>query len=218
MLAEPSNKIRKLFSSPALLALGIAAVVLVLYLPAMNGDFLNWDDDLYIHNNPDMSGLSLEFIKYAFTTVVNSNYHPLTMLSYAVDHTSWGMDPRGFHLTNVLLHSLNTALVVLLCFNLIRIARADSPGGEVNDPMALVAAGVTGILFGAHPLHVESVAWVSERKDVLYAAFFLSGMLAYIRYPLDSTGSRCFSSRFPYQASPWLSPSRSFFSYWTTIP
>lgn len=181
MLAEPSINIRKYFSSPALAAIAIALVTLVLYLPAINGDFLNWDDDLYVLNNPNMSGLSLEFVKYAFTSAVNSNYHPITMLSYAMDHTIWGMSSRGFHLTNVLLHALNTALVVLLAFNLIKLARGDTK--HFNDKMALMAAGITGILFGAHPLHVESVAWVSERKDVLYTAFFLSGMLTYIRYP-----------------------------------
>ena len=164
------------------MAFFLAIAIFLLYLPSLDGDFLNWDDGEYIYKNVHMSNLSPEFIKYAFTHVINSNYHPLTIISYGLDYTFWGLNPKGYHLTNVLLHSLNTALVVLLSFALIDTARAKGFTVPMSDRTSLFVAAGTGLLFGTHPLHVESVAWVSERKDVLYAAFYLSGMMTYLKY------------------------------------
>lgn len=103
------------------------------------------------------------------------NWHPLTMLSYAVDYRFWCLDPFGNHLTNIVFHGLNTALVFLLAVRLIRLSGGAERGA--------VAAGVyAAFFFGLHPVHVESVAWVSERKDVLSAFFFILSVLAYIGY------------------------------------
>lgn len=110
------------------------------------------------------------------------------MLSYALDHAIWGLNPVGYHLTNIVFHTLNTFLVFVLALRLIEY-QPNSPIPLFNKegvrgcyPSSLVAASVTAILFGIHPLHVESVTWVSERKDVLCAFFFLLGLIYYVRY------------------------------------
>lgn len=154
---------------------------LLAFLPALNSGFVNWDDQQYVYENPVIRNLDPHFIKTIFTTVLVYNWHPLTMLSYGVDYALWGLDPWGYHLENIMLHALNTALVFILAFRL---------AGGVAKTNALLAGCVAGFLFGVHPLHVESVAWVSERKDVLSAFFFLLAILSYLKY---STLRRHFS-------------------------
>jgi Flp pilus assembly protein TadD len=132
-------------------------------------DFVNFDDDLYITLNPQVqAGLTPRSIVWAFTTTYCVNWHPLTWLSFQLDHDLYGLGrPWGYHLTNVLLHALNTVLL----FGALR--RMTGALGR----SAMVAA-----LFGLHPLHVESVAWVSERKDVLSALFWMLSLRAYAAY------------------------------------
>jgi Tfp pilus assembly protein PilF len=110
---------------------------------------------------------------------------PLTWISHAIDYAIWGLDPVGHHLTNNILHALNTFLVVLLIMRMVGAVRTGGVMGfSASRPerMALIAAGVTGLLFGIHPIHVESVAWVAERRDVLYAPFFILSLMMYERY------------------------------------
>jgi tetratricopeptide (TPR) repeat protein len=148
-------------------ALLLLAVV-VTYAPARQNDFVSFDDNIYVTDNgPVQHGLSARGVGWAFRAERGGNWHPLTWLSLMADAEWQGVGPAGFHLTNVLLHALNTLLV----FWLLRI----STGARL--PSALVAA-----LFGLHPLHVESVAWVSERKDVLSTFFGLLAMVVYVRW------------------------------------
>ncbi|MDA8326733.1 MAG: tetratricopeptide repeat protein [Nitrospiraceae bacterium] len=172
----------------------ISAITFLIYLISLQNGFVFWDDNKYIYENPHIHSLNFAFLKWAFSTFYYSNWHPLTWVSYALDYTIWGENPMGYHLTGLLLHSINTFIVVLLTSSLIkawetrgvRNGRLTSLDKETN----LIASAVTGLLFGLHPLHVESVAWASERKDVLYALFFLSGIWAYMRYadsPKDET-------------------------------
>jgi hypothetical protein len=98
------------------------------------------------------------------------------MISYAVDYAIWGLNPLGYHLVNIIIHSVNTAIVAVLSIMLITIAR------PLSAPAAFAAGFVPALLFGIHPLHVESVAWVSERKDVLCAMFFMVSVIFYLRY------------------------------------
>ena len=171
-----------------LLALLIGACAVLVYLPALNLGFVNyWDDDKYVYDNPHILTLTSSFFRWAFTTFeVGGNWHPLTWLSLGVDRLLWGTGPMGFHATNIFLHGLNTTLVTILAALLIAAGKSAVPGvGEgrsISDRGIMITAAVTGILFGFHPIHVESVAWISERKDVLYAFFFLAGILAYMRY------------------------------------
>lgn len=157
----------------------IAIAILLVYLPALSNGFVNWDDQLYVYENADIRGIDARFLRLAFTSVMVSNWHPLTMLSYAVDYSIWGQNPFGYHLVNILLHAVNTFLAGALALMLSREAGAE---GRVS-----VFIGATlALLFGVHPLHVESVAWVSERKDVLSGLFFFLSLICYMKYKKTS--------------------------------
>ncbi len=151
-----------------LMAAMLALVTLALYWPALRCDFLNYDDQDYVTENVHVqNGLNLENIKWSCLHPVSANWHPVTMLSHMLDCQLFALKPWGHHLTNVLLHCLNVVLVFAL-LQLLTGARWRS---------LLVAA-----LFGWHPLHVESVAWVAERKDVLSTFFGLLALIFYARY------------------------------------
>jgi len=179
---------KRLFAFSVLLS----ASVMVLYLPALNFGFVNWDDNTYVYENFNIIFPTARFIPWAFETFYGGNWHPLTWLSLGLDRFMWGKGPMGFHATNIILHGLNTALVTILSALLIAVAKSARSGegkeSGFSDRGVLIAAAVTGILFGFHPIHVESVAWISERKDVLSAFFFLLSLLAYMRYVRDLHG------------------------------
>lgn len=170
-----------------LLAIYAALITFFIYIPSLKNEFVNWDDGYYIFKNPYIHSLNFIFFKWAFFSFYLSNWHPLTWVTHAIDYALWGLIPVGHHLINNILHGLNTFLVVLLIEQLLDSSRKiqTSEGnfkGVFSDNGILVAAGVTGLLFGLHPIHVESVAWVSERKDVLCALFFLISIITYIKY------------------------------------
>jgi tetratricopeptide (TPR) repeat protein len=151
-----------------LLAVLLALLTLALYWPATGHDFVGYDDGLYVLENAHVtSGLTWENVQWDFEHPEAGNWHPLTMLSHAADVQLFGVKPWGHHLSSVVLHALNTALVFLLLWSL--------TGATWRS--VLVAA-----LFGWHPLHVESVAWVAERKDVLSGFFGLLALISYTRY------------------------------------
>ena len=146
---------------------GLAIILLIsviIYLPVFNNKLLAWDDEFYIKNNPLVYSINLKDI---FSQYVMGNYHPLTILSFAIEYQFFGLNETGYHVINLLLHLLNVVLVFYV-INLL-----------VNKPtVALVAA----LLFGIHPLHVESVAWAAELKDLLYTFFFLGSYIVYLKY------------------------------------
>ena len=142
----------------------IVLVTFVVFFPVLRNGFVNLDDDKYILNNPTLASMNL---KQIFSGFVEGNYHPLTMLTYSIEYYFFGLHPNGYHAVNLLLHLLN----VILVFYVVLFV-SDKTG------VALVASS----LFGIHPLHVESVAWASELKDLLYAFFFLASLLCYQRY------------------------------------
>jgi len=149
----------------------VAGCVLLITLfclhPTLNNGWVNWDDPAYVMRNSLIFELSTDSIRTIFRTPeVVGLYHPLTLTSLAVDYRFWETDAFGFHLTNLLLHLCNTALVFVL------FRRVKS---------SLFVAGLIALLFGMHPMHVESVAWISARKDVLYSFFFLISILAYLK-------------------------------------
>ena len=146
----------------------LALATIALYWPAVRHDFVNYDDRVYVTENVHVqNGLTLESIKWAFLNPVCSNWHPLTVLSHMLDCRLFGVKPGGHHLTNVLLHALNAALVFVLLQQMT---------GAIWRSLFVAA------LFAVHPLRVESVAWVAERKDVLCGFFFLLTLWAYVRY------------------------------------
>jgi len=150
------------------LGLSLALLTLATYLPVLAHGFIRFDDPLYVTRNPHVqAGLSWEGIAWAFSANVASNWHPLTLLSHMLDCELFGMDPLGHHLTSLLLH---TASVVLLFEALRRMTGCAWRS-------AVVAA-----LFAVHPTHVESVAWIAERKDVLSGFFWMLTLLAWVCY------------------------------------
>ena len=156
------------------------------YLTALRNDFVDLDDYTYVVDNLHIRSLDLPFLKWAFLDFYASNWHPLTWASHALDYAVWGLNPLGHHLTNNILHAINTFLVVLLSVKLLEISRErflpDERSTLLDGRGIIIAAGVTGLLFGLHPLHVESVAWISERKDLLCGLFFLLSISAYANY------------------------------------
>jgi protein O-mannosyl-transferase len=158
------------------LAVAVAAVAVTLYLPGLGNTFTNWDDPSYVTENPHLGPFDAHFLAWAFTTFRQAGWNPLTWISLGVDHALFGLDPVGYHLTNVLLYGATTLAVVLLVGTLFARAR------NTVDGRVLVAALVAGLVFAVHPLHVESVAWVSERKDVLFGFFYVVALQFYLRF------------------------------------
>ncbi len=146
----------------------IAAVTVLAYAPTLWHGFIHFDDPGYVTENRHvLDGLTVDGMGWACTTLTEANWHPLTWLSLQLDASLWGQDPLGFHLTNVLLHAFAAALFFLV------LARMTG---------SVPRSAVVALLFALHPLRVESVAWVSERKDVLSALFWVLTMVAYAWY------------------------------------
>ena len=159
-----------------LIGLSLFLGTLALYYPALQNGFVNYDDPAYVTSNYHVQhGLSLSNLKWPFTSTAEANWHPLTWLSHQLDAQLFGMRPAGHHAQSVLWHALNVVLLFLL------LARATGFAGR----SALVAA-----LFAAHPLNVESVAWIAERKTVLCTFFFLLTLAAYGWYVKQPRASR----------------------------
>ena len=181
-------KVKRVKNFRYYLAGSVALATLLVYLPALRNAFVDWDDDVYIFANPYLKAPAFDFAKWAFRTIRAGSWHPLTWISYSLDYAVWGLNPLGYHLTNIILHALNTFVVVLLAIKLLdafkeRALNRQSP--FLNEWATLIAAGTTGLLFGLHPVHVESVAWVAERKDLLCALFFLLSIVMYANFIND---------------------------------
>lgn len=148
----------------------ILIAVFTAFYPSLNNGFTNWDDGDYVTENKLIRNPSLKTLAGFFTSTYFANYHPLTMLSYTAEYSIFGLNPRAYHATNLALHLLNSLLVFWLIFLLTK---------------SNFTAFAVAMLFGVHPMHVESVAWVSERKDVLYSSFFLGSLVSYLYYRRD---------------------------------
>lgn len=155
---------RKLLVPLALVLL----VTAIIYIPAASNEWVNWDDYGYVVDNQIIREFSLKNLVAIFTTLEQEgNYHPLTMLTYNIEYQFFHLNPHGYHVVNICLHLLNTALVFWLMSVL---------SGKRG------VSFIVSLLFGIHPLHVESVAWVSERKDLLYTFFYLGALISYLYY------------------------------------
>ena len=168
------------------LAALVSLITFVVYLSSLHHEFVEWDDAQYVVENLHIRSINIAFIKWAFADFHAGNWHPLTWISHAIDYAIWGLNPLGHHLTNVILHAVNTFVVVLLIIGLLNVLKETSikkgPSEFLHERMMLITGGVTGLLFGLHPLHVESVAWVAERKDLLCALFVLLSITLYTKY------------------------------------
>ena len=156
------------FNRKYLIAVLLMLVTLSLYWPALSHEFINYDDPEYVTGNVHVkAGLTSDNMRWAFTSTLMGNWNPVTWISHMADSEIYGMDPRGHHLTNIVLHGFNTVLLFILLNTLTG---------------ALWRSAFAAAFFSFHPLRVESVAWVAERKDVLSAFFFMTTLLAYVSY------------------------------------
>jgi len=161
-----------------LVPIGIVVVVAAIYVQSFGFDFINLDDDQYITNNSAIrGGISFAFVKWAFTAFYAANWHPLTWLSHALDVTFFGVAAGGAHAMNVIFHAVNS----ILLFYLIRLVT-----GRFWESAAVAA------IFAVHPTHVESVAWIAERKDVLSTLFWLLSTLFYVKYVRDTPNHKLY--------------------------
>ena len=160
----------------------VLAVTFIVFLPSLQNKFVNLDDPQYLIDNPVVHTWNVVTLKQIFTQQFVGNYQPVTMLSYMVEYKLFGLNPFGYHLMNLLFHLLGTLLVFLL---IKKILAQSHPAGTGNELVAFI----TSLLFGIHPLHVESVAWISERKDVLYGFYFLWALYLYIPSPSPEGGN-----------------------------
>lgn len=158
-----------LIKNKELILLAVVIVVtFAIYFPALQHKFTNWDDQQYVTENQYIKALTPANLERIFTRPMAVNYHPLTMLSLALNYRFSGLEPWPYFLVNIILHLFNTVLTFYFAFLVL---------GR-NKPLALFVAAI----FAVHPMHVESVAWISERKDVLYSFFYLSGMISWIYF------------------------------------
>ena len=155
--------------------LAVALVTFAVFWPALGHQFLDWDDAMNLVDNPAFRGLGWTNLRWMFTTTLAGHWIPLTWISFGLDYRLWGMNPLGYHLTNVLLHAAAAAVFYLVALRLLRQALG---GPESRLRIGALAAA---LLFAIHPLRVESVAWVTERRDVLSGLFFLLAISAYLR-------------------------------------
>lgn len=190
----PRARLRLLLALPLIFLATVAA-----FIPALTAGFCDFDDPGFLLLNPHWRGLSASNIVWMFTNTHLGHYQPLTFLSYAIEYALFHTSPRPvrgvnvdlnplvLHATNIALHALNAVLVCVLTFRVLGLARVTTSPGEVensqDDPRDfgnLIPALLAGLLWGVHPLRVESVAWITERRDVLSAFFLLAAALAYL--------------------------------------
>jgi tetratricopeptide (TPR) repeat protein len=169
--------------------LGIACFTAAVFLPVLRAGFVDWDDPINFLDNPYYRGLGWPQLRWMLTANVMGHWIPVTWLTLGADFAVWGMNPFGYHLTNLLLHAVSAALFYFVSRRLLELAMpATSPG------IASLGAAVAALYFAAHPLRVESVAWVTERRDLTSGLFFLLTILAYLkaheRPPAVRTGWR----------------------------
>jgi protein O-mannosyl-transferase len=153
----------------------VAEIVFAAFVPALRGDFVSWDDETNFVLNQRYRGLGPAQLRWMLTTM-EGHYMPLTWLSLGFDYVVWGMRPAGYHLTSLVLHALAGAAAYVVALRLFAVAVGPVPRWALR-----IAAAVSALLFAVHPLRVESVAWITERRDVLCGLFFLLAVALYLR-------------------------------------
>ncbi len=150
-----------------LLCILLVTISFLCLFPCLGNDFVNWDDDVYIVKNPDIRELTIKNLNRIFSHFYAGAYVPLTIFSFALDHQIAGLNPLPYHITNLILHLINTLLIFWVIYLLSK---------------RLSISFLTALFFAIHPLHIEPVAWVTGRKDLLYGFFFVGSVISYIYY------------------------------------
>lgn len=158
----------------------VIIITLLLFLRGIFCDFVNYDDPQYVYSNPGIRIFDWQFLYESFTTSYMGWWMPLTWISFALDYQLWELNPLGYHLTNILLHAANAGLVVLIAHKIIPFLENRTITGTGSISLYLVPL-LAGLLWGIHPLRVESVVWVTERKDVLSGFFTFLAIFFYLR-------------------------------------
>jgi len=166
----------------------IATLTAIPFIAVLRNQFVNWDDYETLVNNSHYRGWGWPQLRWMWTTFYMGHYQPLSWLTFSLDYAAWGANPAGYHLTNLLLHALNAVLFFLVARFLLctALGLADMQEWRALDFTAALAA----LLFSIHPLRVESVAWATERRDVLSGVFFLVALYGYLRYQDSSAQER----------------------------
>ena len=184
---RPKEAIRAQRFNAWLVPLCVALATFLAFSPALLNGFVNWDDDKILYDNPFYRGLGWVQLKWMFSTFLMGHYQPLTWLSFALDYQLWGMAPFGYHLTSLLLHSANAVLFYYIARRLLHTAAGRF--AEQKSWRLEVSAGLAALLFAIHPLRVESVAWATERRDVLSGFFYFLTLYFYLRAVENSPAS-----------------------------
>ncbi len=159
--------------------LAVFISTIIAFVPVLRNGFVSWDDDRNFVENPHFRGLGLEQLRWMWTTFHMGHYVPLSWMTLGLDYEMWGMNPAGYHLTSLLLHAANGVVVYFLARKLLE---SSLPGFAEASPLRMaLAAAFAALVFAAHPLRVESVAWATERRDVLSGLFYFSSILFYLR-------------------------------------
>ena len=173
----------------AIAGIAVAIVSFGVFSTTLHHEFVNWDDDVYVTANPRIQPLSTENIGWFFSNSYFYAYIPVTMLSHAIDFSVWGPNPHGHHLTNIILHSLNTVWLLILGVVLMGMRKGrksvlETSQGDQRLSLSpiLIGMSLAALLFSLHPLRAESVAWVSDRKDLLCMFFLIPSILAYFHF------------------------------------
>src|SRR5690242_13420027 len=170
---------------------GIGLVTIVAFLPVLHNGFVSWDDDRNFVENPHFRGLGFDQLRWMWTTFHMGHYVPLSWMTLGLDYEIWGLNPTGYHLTSLLLHAASAIVVYFLAravLELTRPAASDSTRHQLD-----AAAAFSSLVFALHPLRAESVAWATERRDVLAGLFYFSSILAYLRSRLGVKSRRGYS-------------------------
>jgi len=154
----------------------VVGLTVLAFLPALHHEFLGWDDAKNYLDNPHYRGLGPPQLAWMFTTFHMGHYIPVTWISFGLDYLLWGMDPSGYHLTNILFHAATALAFYFLSLRLLGAARLG-----VTDSDLRIGASLAALLFAIHPLRAESVAWVTERRDVLSGLFYVLSLIAYLK-------------------------------------
>jgi len=159
----------------------VVALTLLVFLPALYHEFLGWDDAKNYLDNPHYRGWGPRQLAWMFTTFHMGHYIPVTWISLGLDYLLWGMSSSGYHLSNILFHAATALAFYFLSLRLLRAARLG-----ITDSDLRIGAALAALLFAIHPLRAESVAWVTERRDVLSGLFYVLSLIAYLK-ALDGT-------------------------------
>ena len=186
----PADSLRRR-SAPAGYVAGLGALVAVLaflaFLPVLANGFVDWDDEKNIILNPYFQGWGWTYFRWAWTTFLLGVYQPLAWLLLEAQYFLWQLDPQGYHLVSLLLHSVNAVLLYTLTLMLMR--RGDPRSCQLFPRASAAAAAAAAVLFAVHPMRTEVVAWVSSQPYLPCATFCLLSLLAYLRaFPAMSVG------------------------------